>query len=77
MMSQLDDDAKMVLRIVAERDMDGYLLKSKTGLSSDAIEKAVGVLVSNGLIRVKGVMAGPQILESWFQAAPGAMRELR
>ncbi len=69
-----EEDAKLVLRVVAEQDMDGYLLARKTGLDLDSLEKALRLLTSKGLLNVKGDIAGSRIFESWFQAAPGALR---
>lgn len=73
-MPDLDENAKLVLRVIADQDMDGYSLARKTGLDEDAMEKAVRALASSGLLRVRGEMAGPRMLESWFQAIPGAVR---
>lgn len=72
-----EEDAKLVLRVVAERDMDGYLLSKMTGLKGAPLENAVRLLSSRGLLKVKGEIAGPRMLESWFQAAPDAVRRLQ
>jgi hypothetical protein len=76
MSPQLGDDAKRVLRAVAERDMDGYTLARQTKLDQAQLEAAVRELTSNELLRVKGEATGDRLLEAWFQAAPGAMRFL-
>jgi len=73
-MSNPEEDARIILRVVAERDMDGYLLAKKTGLDVPALEQALRLLTVRGLLNVKGSIAGPRLLESWFQAAPGAVR---
>jgi hypothetical protein len=74
MRAPLDDDAILVLRTVAERDMDGYTLARRTKLAPDALEKAVNALAGSELLRIKGEPVGPRLLEAWFQAVPGAMR---
>jgi hypothetical protein len=76
MLPQLDENAKLVLRTVAERDMDGYTLARQTKLQPDALEKAVNDLAASELLRVKGERTGPRLFEAWFQAMPGAMRLL-
>jgi hypothetical protein len=76
MLPQLDENAKLILRTVAERDMDGYTLARHTRLDLPEIEKAVRDLAPSGLLKVKGAPSGPRLLESWFQAAPGAIRML-
>ncbi|HEV2805296.1 MAG TPA: hypothetical protein VGW57_10245 [Chthoniobacterales bacterium] len=76
MLPQLDDNARLVLRTVAERDMDGYTLARRTKLERDVLEKAVQDLQTSQLLRVKGEPVGPGLLEAWFQAVPGAMRML-
>jgi hypothetical protein len=67
------EQAKLVLQLVAERDMDGYTLASKSGLSITDLEAAVRLLVSHGLLTVKGDTSGPRLMESWFQAPSGAL----
>jgi hypothetical protein len=74
-MGDLEQDAKIVLQAVADRDMDGYLLTKKTGLDVDSLEKAVRLLTAKGLLNVKGDITGQRLLESWFQAVPGALRQ--
>lgn len=76
MLPQLDDNARLVLRTVIERDMDGYTLARQTQLGLPDLEKAVGLLQSNELLRVKGEAMGERLLEAWFQAAPEARRFL-
>lgn len=76
MFPQLDENAKLVLRTVAERDMDGYTLARHTKLPPQELEKAVNDLASSDLLRVKGERTGPRLFEAWFQAVPGAMRLL-
>lgn len=76
MLPDLDDNAKLVLRTIVDRDMDGYMLAKQTGLKTEDLEKAVDVLSASELLRVKGAHRGPLFLESWFQAAPGAKRLL-
>jgi hypothetical protein len=73
---QLDENAMLVLRTVAERDMDGYTLARQTKLQQDALEKAVNDLEASELLRIKGERTGPRFFEAWFQAVPGAMRLL-
>jgi hypothetical protein len=73
-MPDLDENTKLVLRAVADRDMDGYSLAKVTQLNADELEKAVRTLASSGLLRVRGEMGGPRLLESWFQAVPGALQ---
>lgn len=77
MLPELDENAKLVLRTVVERDMDGYTLARHTKLEPEELEKAVRLLTASDLLRVKGEHAGPRLLEAWFQAVPGAMRSLR
>jgi hypothetical protein len=71
-----DEQANLVLRLVAERDMDGYTLASKSGLNVSDMEAAVRLLVSRGLLRVKGDVTGSRLMDSWFQAAPGALARM-
>lgn len=71
---QLGENAKLVLRAVTERDMDGYTLARQTRLNEAALEEAVRELTANELLRVKGEATGSRLLEAWFQAAPGAKR---
>jgi hypothetical protein len=73
-MGDLEQDAKLVLQTVADRDMDGYLLVKKTGLDVDSLANAVRLLKSKGLVNVKGEIDASRILESWFQATPDALR---
>ena len=65
----LSEDAMLVLRAVANQDMDGYALTDKTALSRDRLEKAVKELAGSGLLRVKGALKGDNLLRSWFQSA--------
>lgn len=76
MRAPLDDDAILVLRTVAERDMDGFTLARHTRLELPVLEKAVRDLASVDLLRVKGEAAGERLFEAWFQAVPGAMRHI-
>ena len=76
MLPQLDENAKLVLRTVAERDMDGFTLARHTRLELPMLEKAVRELASLDLLRVKGEAAGERLFEAWFQAVPGAMRAI-
>jgi hypothetical protein len=76
MRAPLDENAILVLRTVAERDMDGYTLARRTKLEPNALEKAVNDLASSELLRIKGEPVGQRLLEAWFQAVPGAMRLL-
>jgi hypothetical protein len=73
-MGDVEQDAKIVLQTVIDRDMDGYLLSKKTGLEAESLEKAVRLLKAKGLLNVKGDLAASRILESWFQATPAALR---
>ncbi len=70
----LNDDSKLVLRVLAERDMDGYTLMSKSGLDLARLEAAVRQLVPPGLLNVKGDVAGERMLKSYFMAPPNVMR---
>lgn len=76
MLPELDNNAKLVLRTVAKRDMDGFMLARHTGLELPALQKAVNDLAESELLRIKGEPVGPRLLEAWFQAVPGAMRLL-
>jgi hypothetical protein len=76
MLPPLDDNAKLVLRTVANRDMDGYTLARRTKLDPAVLEKAVNDLAESDLLRIKGEPVGDRLLEAWFQAVPGAMRLL-
>jgi hypothetical protein len=72
----ITEQAKIVLQLVAERDMDGYTLALKSGLNQGDLEVAVRFLISNGLLRVKGETSGPKLMESWFQAPSGVLRAI-
>jgi hypothetical protein len=65
-----EENARLVIHFVQERDMDGYTLMSKSGLSLDALQGAVRYLLAMGRLRVKGETQGPRLAESWFQAIP-------
>ena len=74
-MGDLEQNAKIILQTVADRDMDGYLLAKKTGLPLDDLEPAVRMLTAKGLLNVKGEITGSRLFEAWFQATPGALRQ--
>jgi hypothetical protein len=76
MLPQLDDNARLVLQTVVERDMDGYTLAHETRLNPSDLEKAVRLLRSNQLLRIKGEPVGEGLFEAWFQAVPEARRFL-
>jgi hypothetical protein len=67
------EKAGLVLRLVSDRDMDGYTLASKSGLQPGDLQAAVQALVSMGLLRVKGDTSLPKLMDSWFQAPAGAL----
>ncbi len=71
-MFELSDNAKIVLRVVALQDMDGYTLRSKTRLTSEALEPVIEELMSDGLLSVKGEPHGDGLLKAWYQARPNA-----
>lgn len=69
-MADVKDNARLVLRLVEERDMDGYTLMARSGLKLDELQQAVQTLLERNLLRVKGEVRGPRLAESWFQAGP-------
>jgi hypothetical protein len=71
-MVDLSDNAKIVLRVAADQDMDGYTLRAKTRLSSDILEKVIEELRSDGLLSVKGEPYGDGLLKAWYQVRPRA-----
>jgi DNA-binding PadR family transcriptional regulator len=72
-LTNLDENAKAVLRLVAEQDMDGYTLRAKSRLAKEGeLEKAINDLCSAGLLRVKGEPYGDGLLKAWYQASPRA-----
>ena len=71
----LPEKSLLVLRTVAEGDMDGFSLASKTGLEIDDLRAAIFKLRELGYLRVEGLDAG--ILRAWYQAVPGALNMLK
>ena len=69
-MVDLSDNAKIVLRVVADQDMDGYTLRAKTRLSSDILEKVIEELRSDGLLSVKREPYGDGLLKGLVSDPP-------
>jgi hypothetical protein len=69
------ENARRVLPLLQERDMDGYTLMSKSGLKLSELQEAVQVLLDKRVLRVKGEIHGPRLAESWFQAIPSGSQQ--
>ena len=50
----INDEARQVLDALRERPMEGYALRSRTGMEGDKIVKAVQDLREQNLVMVKG-----------------------
>ncbi len=69
----LNPEERLVLQLIAERDMDGYTLRAKAGLTDDKqLQQAIKLLSQSGLINVKGETYGEGFLKAWYQASPQA-----
>jgi len=70
MEAQLSEEAKKVLRAVADRAMDGYTLMRMTGLEQAQAEAALGTLLDNGLVRVEGALHGDEFGKAYLWVPP-------
>ena len=62
----LSDEAIKVLRVVRERNTDGYTIMSKTGLDAKQLEVAVLSLLQAGLISIEGEPFEKKIGEAYL-----------
>ncbi len=66
------DDALKILMALRESAADGYSLLSKTRLDRDALTKALGELLAQKIIFVKGELETARIGEVYVSVRPSA-----
>jgi hypothetical protein len=69
----LTEDALKVLQPLRERAMDGYSLRSRTGLTPDQLAQALLELRSQDLIIIKGELIPDRIGEAYVYVPPDAL----
>ncbi len=68
----LAPDEKKVLRALTKEASFGYTLLSRTGLTTDQLQAAVGNLVDRGLVGIQGEGYGEQFLKAFLYVPPAA-----
>jgi hypothetical protein len=73
---QIPDEVLNVLRAVRERQLDGYSLLSRTGLTREKLTDALQKLVDRGLVSVKGELRPDSVGETLVAVPPDAMGDV-
>jgi DNA-binding IclR family transcriptional regulator len=73
---QIPDEVLNVLRAVRERQLDGYSLLSRTGLTPEKLTDALQKLVDRGLVSVKGELRADSVGETLVAVPPDAMGDV-
>lgn len=68
----LTEEEKKVLRVLTQRASDGYTVLSRTGLTRDQLQAAVGSLVDRGLVGIQGEAYGEQLFKAFLYVPPAA-----
>jgi hypothetical protein len=69
----LSTPAKRVLSVLRESAMDGYVLLSKSGVTTAELSEAALELIDRGLIVIKGEPTSERVLESYMYVPPNAI----
>jgi hypothetical protein len=72
----MPEDLVRVLRAARDRQLDGYVLMSRTGLDRDKLTSALEQLASRGLVSVKGDIHASSIGDALVAVPPDAIGDV-
>lgn len=71
-LNAVTEEEKSVLRVLRDRDSDGYSLLRNSKLAPEKIEEAVNSLIGKGLVNVEGNPRGPELNFAYMWVKPEA-----